>query len=135
MDAFLADVLAAAHLAIVVFMIAGLALVLIGWPLRWRWIRNPWFRGAHLAIMAYIAFNAARGELCFLTHWEHDLRERAGQLDEPQISFLGRLLRDLLYVETPQATLDRIYLGFGALVVASLVFVRPRFRRTPVEPA
>ena len=33
MDALLADVLAAIHLAVVVFMIAGLALILIGWPL------------------------------------------------------------------------------------------------------
>lgn len=135
MDAFLADLLALIHLAIVVFMIAGLALILIGWPLRWRWIRNPWFRLTHLGIMAYIVFNAARGELCFLTHWEQDLRDRAGQATDEQISFMGRLLRDMLYVETPQKTLHAIYFVFGALVVISVVCVPPRLRRSAPRAA
>jgi hypothetical protein len=128
LDAFLADALAALHLAVVLFMIAGLALVFLGWPLRWRWVRNPWFRFAHLGIMAYIAINAARGELCFLTLWEQDLRERAGQETDEQISFVGRLLRDVLFVETPQATLQFIYYAFGALVLVSLFCVPPRIR-------
>lgn len=132
MSAFLADLLAALHLAVVLFMIGGLALILIGWPLRWRWIRNPWFRFAHLGIMAYIAYSAARGELCFLTHWEHDLRTEAGQTSDAQISFVGRLLRDVLYVETPKQTLDLFYYGFGALVLIALVFAPPRLRKRAV---
>ena len=79
--------------------------------------------------MVYIALNAARGELCFLTHWEQDLRARAGQSSDEQVSFMGRLLRDLLYVETPQETLHRVYFAFGALVLVSVVFVRPRFQK------
>ena len=122
----LADALVVVHLLVVVFMVLGLVLVLVGWPLRWRWIRNPWFRLTHLGIMAYIAFNAARGELCFLTIWESELRRAAGQTSEDQVSFVGRLFRDALYVEVPQEQLDRYYLLFGALVLVSIVFVRPR---------
>ena len=129
MDAFLADALVVIHLLIVLFMIGGLLAVIVGWPLKWRWIRNPWWRCAHLAIMAYIVSNAVRGELCFLTIWEAELRERVGQHSREQVSFIGRLFRDLLYVEVPQRSLDLVYLGFGALVLASVLLVRPHFGR------
>ena len=128
MDAVLADIVVVIHLLVVVFMIGGLLAVLVGWPLKWRWIRSPWWRVAHLAIMGYIAFNAIRGELCFLTIWEADLRARAGQHSREEISFIGRLFRDALYVDVPQRTLDVAYLVFGAMVLASVLFVRPRFR-------
>jgi len=134
MEAFLADVIVVVHLLVVVFMIGGLLAVLAGGALGWSWVRSPWWRVAHLAIMAYIAFNAVRGELCFLTIWEAELRRSAGQLERDQISFIGRVFRDVLYVEVPQRTLDRIYLVFGAMVVASLLFVRPRLGRARPDP-
>jgi hypothetical protein len=116
-------------------MIGGLLAVIIGWPLKWAWVRSPWWRLAHLAIMAYIAFNAVRGELCFLTIWEAELRYQAGQYERDQISFIGRLFRDALYVDVPQRSLDVAYLVFGSLVLASVLFVRPRFRRRDRAPA
>lgn len=137
MSALLADLVAGIHLAIVLFMVGGILLVLVGWPLRWRWIRNPWFRLTHLLIMTYIVINAARGELCFLTHWERDLRVEAGQVtgyrvDEQQISFVGRLLRRALYVEdVPQDTLHLVYFIVGGLVLVATLFVRPRRLRLP----
>jgi len=132
MDAFLSDVIATIHLAVVAFMVLGILLVLIGWPLGWRWIRNPWFRLGHLAITGCIALNAVRGELCFLTLWERSLRARAGPKDR---SFVGGLLHDILFVDVPQKELDRYYLAFGALVLLSIVCVRPRFRRREREAA
>ncbi|MFT5051990.1 MAG: hypothetical protein ACI8QZ_003421 [Chlamydiales bacterium] len=132
MDALLADTLVVLHLVVVIFMIGGVLGVLIGWPLGWRWIRNPWWRCLHLAIMGYIAFNALRGELCFLTIWEADLRRSAGQVNAEDVSFIGRVFRDMLYVEVPQKTLDIAYLVVAVLVLASVLLVRPHFRwRTP----
>jgi hypothetical protein len=128
MYGLLADAIVVVHLLVVLFMVLGLVLVLVGWPLHWRWIRNPWFRITHLAIMGYIAFNALRGEYCFLTLWERDLRQAAGQTSEQEISFVGRLFREALYVEVPQEQLDRYYLVFGALVLIATVCVRPRRR-------
>jgi hypothetical protein len=125
--ALLADLVAAVHLAIVVFMIAGQAAILAGWALGWSWIRSPWFRFAHLAIMAYIAFNAVRGELCFLTHIEFDLRREAGQ-QGAEGSFVGQLLHDILFVDMDQGVLNGIYLAFFAVVLACLVGAPPRRR-------
>ena len=135
MNAFLADVLVVIHLIVVLFMIFGLVFVLVGWPLKWRWIRNPWFRLSHLGIMAYIAYNAIIGEYCFLTRWESDLRKEAGQIAasgrpvDDEISFVGRLFRDVLYIDVPQSELDPYYLAFGAVLLVSILFVPPRFRR------
>jgi len=134
MDALLADVIVIIHLIVVIFMIGGVLGVLIGWPLGWRWIRNPWWRCAHIAIMGYIAFNAIRGELCFLTIWEADLRRDAGQIDADDLSFIGRVFRDMLYVEVPQKTLDVIYLVVAGLVLASVLLVRPEFRSRSRKP-
>ena len=94
MPSFLADILVAAHLAIVLFVVGTPFLVFLGWPLGWRWIRKPWLRYSHLAIMGYIVMNAIRGELCFLTNWETALRERAGETVE-DASFVGRMLHSI----------------------------------------
>jgi len=134
MDAFLADVVVTIHFAIVVFMILGVVLVLVGWPLKWEWIRNPAFRLIHLGIMSYIAVNALRGEYCFLTTLETDLRRKAGQWTDGDRSFVGGLLHDILFVDVPQSQLNRVYAGVGVLVLTSIVCVRPRFRRKRVEP-
>ena len=41
----------------------------------------------------------------------------------------SRLLHDILFVDVDQNLLNRIYLGFGGLVVLSVVLVPPRLRR------
>ena len=125
--ALLADLVAAVHLAIVVFMIAGQAAILAGWALGWAWIRSRWLRLVHLAIMGYIAFNALRGELCFLTHVEFDLRREGGQ-QGAEGSFVGQLLHDILFVDLDQGVLNGIYLAFFAVVLVCLVGAPPRRR-------
>lgn len=125
--ALLADVVAAVHLAIVVFVLAVPFAALAGGLLRWRWVRSPLLRLVHLGIMLYIALNALRNELCFLTHIEFDLRREAGQ-QGAEGSFVGQVLHDVLFVDVDQALLNGIYLGFFALVVLTLVLVPPRRR-------
>jgi hypothetical protein len=127
---FLADALVVVHLAIVLFVIAGAAAVLVGWICRWQWVRNPWFRLAHLALVVFVAAQAACGQLCPLTVWEHDLRVKAGQPYEGG-SFIGRLAHDVLFVDVPQATLDIVYIVFAVVMVVLLVGCRPRLRRRP----
>ena len=130
----LADAIVIVHFAVVAYVIFGELLILLGGLLRWSWVRNRWFRAIHLGIMTYIVVNAIRGELCFLTHWERDLRREAGQTSDEEISFVGGMLRDALFVDVPQASLDQIYLVFGTLVVVSILFVRPNLRGTrPAE--
>ena len=126
----LADVIVAVHLAIVLFALFGQILILIGWPLRWGWIRNRWFRFSHLFVIAWVAVQAMLGEMCPLTTWERRLRETS--LDEGQAeSFVGQLLHDILFVDVPLATLNRIYIGFGVTVVLCALLCPPR-RKTKI---
>ena len=129
--ALLADLIVVLHLAIVAFVVAGEVLVLVGGPLRWAWVRNPSFRIAHLGVVVFVAVEGAFGVLCPLTTWEHDLRVAAGQ-PRHQGSFVGRLARDLLYVDVPLDLLNACYVAFGVLVLATLFLVpMRRHRRGP----
>jgi len=131
----LADLVAAVHLAYVAFAVGGVVLTLAGALLRWRWVRNPVFRLAHLACVLFVAVEAVLGVVCPLTRWEHDLRVEAGQRmwsregREEDLSFVGRLIHDVLYYDVSQATLNRAYVVFGGLVLLIYLAVRPRALR------
>jgi len=132
--ALLADLIVVVHLLIVLYVLFGAALILVGWPLRWRFVRNPWFRVSHVVVIAVVAGQAAFGVLCPLTTWEYDLRVKAGVTPDER-SFIGRLAHDILFVDVPQANLNVIYIVFAALVVATLIGCPPRFGRRRVANA
>ncbi len=123
-----ADLIVFVHLAFIVFVVGGELLVIVGAPLRWAWIRNRIFRCAHLLAIVFVAVNAVLGILCPLTIWEAQLRQRAGQAFEEDISFVGRLVRDVIYYELPEWVFATIYVLFALAVVATLILVPPRWR-------
>jgi hypothetical protein len=129
--ALLADLIVVVHLGIVLFVVLGLVCVLLGGFLGWQWVRNPVFRIAHLALISFVAIQGAGlGQLCPLTIWENELRREAGEGGYSG-SFVGRLCHDVLFVEVKQETLNWVYVAFAALVLATLLLVRPRWRRAP----
>ncbi|NNE35497.1 MAG: DUF2784 family protein, partial [Rhodothermales bacterium] len=67
-----------AHVLFVAFVIFGLVLILAGKLRAWSWVRNPWFRLAHLAGIAVVVLQSWLGAICPLTKWEVALREKAG---------------------------------------------------------
>lgn len=124
-----ADLLLALHVSFVLFVVFGLALILAGAWRGWGWVRNPWFRAAHLAAIGVVVLQAWLGRICPLTTWEMALRERAGDATYTG-SFVAHWMQALLYYEAPLWVFGLVYTAFGALVVASWVWVRPRpFRR------
>jgi hypothetical protein len=127
--ALLADLLVLVHLLIVGFVIGGLVAIVVGAVRHWHWIRNPVFRLGHVAAIVFIATNALAGVLCPLTEWEHALRHRAGQVVESDISFMGRLVRGVLFYEAPAWSFTTAYVLFALVVIATLVLVPPRWRR------
>jgi len=128
--ALLADLLVAVHVAFVAFIVLGEAAILAGAALRWGWVRHRGFRLAHVAAIVVVALEAVCGVLCPLTRWEFELRERAGQGGRPG-TFIGRLLHDLLYYDAPPWVFLVAYVAFALLVVLTLVFVPPRWKRPP----
>ena len=92
----------------------------IGAPLRWRWIRNPWFRYAHLAAIGFVALEAIIGMACPLTAWEDALRG-GGEAG----SFVGRWVRRLLYYHAPGWAFTAAYLAWAGATVLTLRLVPP----------
>src|SRR5207244_4008272 len=74
-----ADAVLVLHAAFVLFVVLGLAAIWIGAALGRPFAFNPWFRGTHLAAIAFVVVQPVLGYLCPLTIWEDQLR---GQVTE-----------------------------------------------------
>lgn len=120
-----ADLLLFLHVSFVVFVIVGLLLILIGKVRAWSWVRNPWFRVAHLAAIGVVALQSWLGIICPLTHWEMALRARAGDAVYAG-SFIAHWLDSLLYFQAPAWLFIACYTAFALIVAASWFWVRPR---------
>lgn len=120
----LADLVLFLHVLFVAFVVGGLILILAGGVAGWRWVRNRRFRLAHLAAIGIVVAQAWLGVLCPLTTVEMALRERAGG-ETYAGSFIAHWLGELLYVEAPAWAFTAAYTAFGAVVVASWLWVRP----------
>jgi hypothetical protein len=70
-----ADLLLFAHALFVVFVVSGLLMIIAGRLLSWSWVRNPWFRLAHLIAIGVVVLQSWLGQVCPLTIWEMALRE------------------------------------------------------------
>jgi hypothetical protein len=131
----LADIVMAAHVAYVSFVVLGLLAILIGLALRWKWVRNPWFRWIHLLMISIVGMEAVMGVQCPLTTWEHELRAASdGVVKEGD--FVEELLHPILYRDNeawPHWLLSCLYLGFAGTIVATFVLAPPR--RRPQLPA
>jgi hypothetical protein len=123
--ALLADALVFLHLCYLVFTVGGEAAILAGWIRGWVWIRNRVFRFLHLASVLLVALEALLGIWCPLTVWEYRMRRAAGQMVEEDISFVGRLIRMILFYEFPPLFFTLLYIGFGGLVLLTLIYVPP----------
>jgi hypothetical protein len=124
----LADLVLAAHAAFVAFVVAGLVLIWIGHWRRWRFVRNRWFRAAHLAAIGVVAAESGLGFVCPLTTWEDQLRLRAG--DPPQYagSFVQHWLHRVMFFDLSEGVFTVVYVAFFGVVALSLWLVPPRWQ-------
>jgi len=123
----LADGMLVAHFAFVVFVVVGFLLILIGLAADWNWVRNRYFRLAHLAAIAVVVLQAWAGRICPLTLWENILRQRAGQETYTE-TFVQHWLHRLLFYEAEPWVFTAIYTVFGALVLLVWWFGKPSGR-------
>jgi hypothetical protein len=126
MYSFLADLLVAIHVCYVGYVLIGEVLILVGWALGRRWVRNFWFRATHLLAIGVVVVEEYVRLRCPLTVWEERLRVRAGQPVTGE-TFVGRLLHAVLFYEdTPQWVFTAIHTTVGAVVLVTLLLCPPR---------
>ena len=120
-----ADGILLLHVLFVLFVVVGLLLIVVGKLIGWSWIRNPWFRALHLIAIGVVVIQSWLDVVCPLTTLEMVLRERAGQ-EVYSESFIAHWLGELLYYQAPPWVFVLAYSTFGALVVLSWFWARPR---------
>jgi hypothetical protein len=122
----LADVILVIHFAFVAFVVAGLALIWLGWIFRWPFVRNRRFRFLHLFAMGFVLAESLAGFICPLTTWENELRVRAGGSQAYEKSFVEFWFGRLLFHDWSETTFTFLYTVFFILLVSSFWLVPPR---------
>jgi uncharacterized protein DUF2784 len=130
MDAHLYSLLArlvlAAHLGIIVFNIAALAVIPLGAWRGWGFVRILWWRALHVAILALVAVQALLARACFLTLWQSALQQRAGEAAS-SAPLIERWVHDLIFWPLP-------LWFFAALYVAVCLYALLLWRLVPPQP-
>src|SRR5579871_6766974 len=98
MDSLLADLILVVHFAFVLFVVLGLVVIWVGYFSNWSFVRNIWFRLAHLTAMGYVVAESIDGVDCPLTVWENQLRVQAGG-GVYQGSFMEHWVHAIMYYE------------------------------------
>lgn len=120
----LADAVLVLHVGIVAFVVAGLALILVGNFAGWRWVNALWLRLAHLAAIGIVVAQSWLGVVCPLTTLEMWLRAKAGRATYAG-GFIEHWLQRLLYWDAPAWAFTLVYTVFGLLVAASWYWFPP----------
>jgi hypothetical protein len=126
----LADGVLVLHAGLVLFVVAGLFLILLGGARHWQWVRHLWFRLLHLAAIVIVMLESWLDIVCPLTSFELWLRTRAGQ-GAYQGDFIAYWLGRLLFYQAPPWIFIVAYSTFALLVIVSWVIVRPRSLNPP----
>lgn len=116
----LADFVLLVHLAFVGFVVGGLAAIWIGAALGWAWVRNYWFRVAHLAAICIVAAEAMLGVMCPLTVWEDALRGR-----ESETGLIARWVHSVMFYELPGWVFTSAYVLIAGVAAVTFRTVPP----------
>lgn len=125
----LADIVLVLHVAVVAFVVGGLAAVIVGNRLGWLWVNTLSFRIAHLGAIAFVVAQAWLGMVCPLTSLEAWLRVRAGQRGYSG-GFIEHWLQRVLYYDAPPWVFITVYSLFALAVGAAWWYYPPRGRKS-----
>jgi len=120
-----ADAILITHTLFVAFVVLGLLLIFAGKLFAWSWVYNFKFRCAHLVAIGIVVLQSWLGMICPLTIWEMSLRAKAGDTVYTG-SFIAHWLQTLLFYRAPEWVFILLYTFFGALVIVSWYWVRPK---------
>jgi hypothetical protein len=116
-----ADAILLVHAAFVLFVVLGLPAIWIGAAFRARWAFDPWFRGLHLAAIAFVVCESILGYACPLTIWEDALRGVHAER-----GFIARWVRSWLYWDCPAWVFTTLYVAFGSAVAITWRLLPPK---------
>jgi hypothetical protein len=122
------------HLAVVAFVVVGLAAIVVGNRLGWSWANRPAWRWAHLATMVFVAAEAWLGIVCPLTTLEQWLAGRGGSAGVGETAggdgvhpagFVATWIERLLYYDLPAWVFVAGYTLFALAIAAAWIRYPP----------
>jgi hypothetical protein len=122
----LADAIVIIHAAYVAFVVFGLAAILIGAAIGWRWTRSPAFRITHMAAIALVCVESIVGVICPLTSLENSIRQRGGAARYPD-DFIAHWTHRMIFYNFPPWIFTIAYISFAILVVITFIAIPPRW--------
>ncbi|PLX79199.1 MAG: DUF2784 domain-containing protein [Desulfuromonas sp.] len=125
MTSQLADAILVVHCAFIVFVVGGEACIVVGKFRGWSWVHNFNFRIWHLLAILFVIVQNWASQICPLTVWENALRNTAGEQSYSE-TFIEHWVGRLVYHAAPDWVFTATYSTFGALVILSWIWVRPR---------
>lgn len=128
-DLTLADGVLLIHAAYIAFVVVGLVLVWIGRFCGWSFVRNIWFRAAHIAAMGVVVAESLCGVECPLTKWEDELRLAAGGEKYYAGSFIQEWVQRLIFFNVDERIFTVVYIIFFAMLILSFWLVPPHWPR------
>ena len=114
----LADFVLLFHFAIVIFVVAGLLLIVVGNTVHWRWVNGWWFRALHMLAIGIVVVESWLGLECPLTTLENWLRLQAGQ-GVYQGSFIQHWVHGVMFYQAPGWVFAMTYTLFALAVVVA----------------
>ena len=123
--ASLADLVLALHVGVILFNLFGLVAVPLGAWRGWRFVRIPWWRALHLALLLGVAVQALAGRACLLTLWQAALTEAAGQAGDVR-PLIRRWVEWLIFWPLPDWAFAVLYVAVLAYAAALWWLVPPR---------
>jgi hypothetical protein len=125
----LADAILLLHFGIVLFVVAGLGVIVAGGLRGWRVARSPGLRIAHLGAIAFVVVQAWMGATCPLTTFETWLRAQAGERAYGG-GFIEHWVGRILFHAAPPWVFTLAYSLFGLAVLLAWWYFPPQ-RRWP----
>jgi hypothetical protein len=123
----LADAVLVLHVSLVLFVVGGLALIVLGNLRAWAWVNAWWFRLGHLATIGVVVAEAWWGVVCPLTTLEMWLRTQARGSTYAG-NFIEYWLQALLFWQAPPWVFTAAYTLFGLAVAAAWWWFPPKRR-------
>ncbi len=121
----LADLVLVLHVGYAGFVVVGFVLIVLGIVRRWRWVRNFWFRLAHVLAIGLVAAESVINFECPLTTLEKHLRERAGEASYAG-DFIPYWISRAIPFDLSIADFVWLYVGLTLLVLLTFVLAPPR---------
>ena len=121
----LADAVVIIHAAYVAFVVGGLAAILIGAAMKWRWTRSFAFRVSHLAAIALVCVESIVGVICPLTSLENLIRDRGGAARYTG-DFVAYWAHRMIFYNFPPWIFTAAYMTFAILVAITFIAIPPR---------